>query len=188
MSTHLSRFFRQRRQSLKMSFGDVARRLGYVNVTKGSNKVIKFEMDGCIRPDLFRKLAKVLEVSNDDIRRCIEADRGEWQAWADEPITPHLVARVMCAVYSTKSIPPELHASREAMEEFASAFAKEWKWRVWLVLSKRTRVWFDEKGERTGITEDRFEECFGPYMRLGAKKFLLGLVDGVGPSVRHIGQ
>lgn len=56
------------------------------------------------------------------------------------PIEPHLVAQIMCAVYSTKRIPFELQASREAMEEFASAFAKERKWRVWLVLSKRIRV------------------------------------------------
>ena len=64
------------------------------------------------------------------------------------------------------------------MEQFASAFAKERRWRVWLVLSKRTRVWFNEKGEQTGVTEDTFEESFGPYMRLGGKKFMLGLLDG----------
>ena len=75
-------------------------------------------------------------------------------------------------------MPPELQASREAMEEFASAFAKERKWRVWLVLSKRTRVWFNEKGARTGGSEDTFEESFGPYMQIGGKKFLLGLLDG----------
>jgi transcriptional regulator with XRE-family HTH domain len=177
MSTHLSRFFRQRRESLKLSFGDVARRLGYKNVAKGANKVIKFERDGNIRPDLFRKLAAVLEISADDIRRCVEADKAEWVAWADEPIEPHLVARIMCAVYSTKSIPQELQSSQTAMEEFASAFAKERKWRVWLVLTKRTRICFDEKGHRTGVSEDTFEESFGPYMQLGAKKFVLGLLN-----------
>ncbi len=85
----------------------------------------------------------------------------------------------MPAVDSTKRIPIELQVSREAMEQFASAFAKERKWRVWLVLSKRTRVWFDEKGARTGVTEDTFERSFGPYMRLGGKEFVLGLLDGV---------
>jgi hypothetical protein len=84
----------------------------------------------------------------------------------------------MCAVYSTKMIPPEIQASRAAMEEFASVFAKECRWRVWLVLSKSISVWFNEKGERTGVTEDTFEESFGPYMRLAGKKFLLGLLDG----------
>jgi transcriptional regulator with XRE-family HTH domain len=180
MSTHLSCFFRQRREARKFSFGDVARRLGYKNVAKGANKVIKFERDGNIRPDLFSKLAAVLEISVEDIRRCIEEDKGEWERWADEPIEPHLVARVMCAVYSTKRIPVELQASRAAMEEFASEFASERRWRVWLVLSKRTRVWFDEKGARTGVTEDTFEESFGPFMRIGGKKFVLNLLNGGG--------
>ncbi len=125
MSTHLSRFFRQRREVRKLSFGDVARLLGYKNVAKGSNKVIKFERDGNIRPDLFSKLAAVLEISAEDIRRCIQEDKADWQRWSDEPIEPHLVARIMCAVYSTKRIPTELQESQEAMEEFASAFAKE---------------------------------------------------------------
>jgi hypothetical protein len=100
--------------------------------------------------------------------------------WADEPIEPHLVARIMCAVYSTKRIPVDLQASREAMEQFASAFAKERKWRVGLVLSKRTRVWFNEQGQRTGVTEDSFEESFGPYMQIGGKRFVLGLLDRSG--------
>ncbi len=178
MSTHLSRFFRQRREARKLSFGDLARRLGYKNVAKGANKVIKFERDGNIRPELFSKLAAALEISAEEIRRCIEADRAEWERWADEPIEPHLVARIMCAVYSTKRIPSDLQESREAMEEFASAFAKERRWRVWLVLSKRTRIWFDEKGNRTGVTEDTFEESFGPFMQLGGKTFVLNLLNG----------
>jgi hypothetical protein len=178
MTTHLSRFFRQCREARKLSFGDLARRLSYKNVTKGANKVIKFERDGNIRPDLFVKLAEVLKISADEIRRCIEADRAEWERWADEPIEPHLVARIMCAVYSTKRIPTELQSSREAMEQFASAFAKERKWRVWLVLTKRTRLWFDESGQRTGVSEDTFEESFGPYMQLGGRKFVLGLLNG----------
>jgi len=177
MTTHLSRFFRQRREGLTISYGDVARRLGYVNVTKGANKVIKFERDGNIKPELFHKLAAVLEISDDDIRRCIEADRAAWERWADQPIEPHLAARIMPAVYSTKRIPVELQASREAMEEFASAFARERKWRVWLVLTKRTRVWFDEQGQQVGMTEDTFEENFGPYMQIGGKRFVLGLLD-----------
>jgi len=177
MTTHLSRFFRQRREGRKLSFGDVARLLGYSNVAKGANKVIKFERDGNIRPELFRNLAAVLEISTDDIRRCMEADRAEWERWADEPIEPHLVARIMPAVYSTKRIPAELQASREAMEEFASAFAKERKWRVWLVLSKRIRIWFNERGKQTGVTEDTFEESFGPFMQIGGKKFVLGFLD-----------
>jgi transcriptional regulator with XRE-family HTH domain len=186
MSTYLARFFRQRREARKLSFGDVARLLGYKKVAKGANKIIKFERDGSIRPDLFRKLAVVLEISAEDIRRCVEADRADWQAWADEPIEPHLVARIIPAVYSTKRIPPEHQGSREAMEKFASAFARERRWRVWLVLSKRVRVWLNEKGQRTGVTFDTFEESFGPFMKIGGKRFLLGLLDR-GDFVREAG-
>lgn len=66
------------------------------------------------------------------------------------------------------------------MEQFASTFARDRKWRVWLMLSKRTRVWFNEKGERTGVSEDTFEESFGPYMQMGGRKFVLGLLDESG--------
>jgi hypothetical protein len=102
-----------------------------MNIAKGSNRILKFERDGNIQPDVFHKLAAALEISADDIRRCVEADKAEWEAWASEPIEPHLVARIMPAVYSTKRIPAELQASC-AIEEFASAFAKERRWRVWL--------------------------------------------------------
>jgi hypothetical protein len=64
------------------------------------------------------------------------------------------------------------------MEQLASTFAKERRWRVWLVLSKKTRIWFSEEGKRTGVSEDTFEESFGPFMRLGGRKFVLGLLDG----------
>src|SRR5947209_8439435 len=109
MTTHLSRFFRQRREARKRSFGDLSRQLGYKNVAKGANKVIKFERDGRVQPEFFRKLAATLDISAEDIRRCMEADKAQWEAWADEPLEAHLVARLMAAVYSTKRIPPELH-------------------------------------------------------------------------------
>jgi len=76
MTTHLSRFFRQRREARKVSFGDLARRLGYKNISKGSNRVIKFERDARIQPDLFRKLAAALEISADDIRHLHRGGRG----------------------------------------------------------------------------------------------------------------
>jgi len=86
MTTHLSRFFRQRREARKLSFGDLARRLGYKNVTKGSNKVIKFERDGSVHPNLLSKLAAALGISPGEIRRCVKADRAESKARSRQPI------------------------------------------------------------------------------------------------------
>ena len=173
MTTHLSRFFQQRRLAQQISFGDLARLCGYANVTKGANRVIKFERDGSIHPDLIHKLASALDISTAEIRQCVEADKAEWEAWADEPIEPHLIVRLMAAIYSPKSIPSELQVSRTAMEDYASAFCREKGMRVCLVLSRRTRVWFSVDGEITGVTEDTFEESHGPYMQIGGKKFLM---------------
>ena len=177
MSTHLSQFFRQRRLDKKFGFGEVARRCGYRNVSKGCNRIQKFEERGEIDSELFRKLASVLDISDDDIRRCIEADKAEWEQWADEPIEPYFVIRLMAAFYSHKSIPTELHSNREAMKQFASDFSKEKRLRVCLVLSRRVRVWFDRDGGVERTTEDSFDKSHAPYMRVCGKKFLLNLSE-----------
>jgi len=31
------------------------------------------------------------------------------------------------------------------------------------------RVWFNEKGDRTGVPEGTFEESFGPYTQIGGR-------------------
>ena len=53
---------------------------------------------------------------------------------------------------------------------------------------ERTCVRFDEKGDRTGVTEDSFEQSFGPYMQLEGTNFLLGLLNGGGPASGEIGR
>ncbi len=186
MTTNLSRFFQQRRITQKISFGDLARELGYTNLVKGANRIIKFEQNGSIHPDLFNKLASALKISTAEIRQCVEADKAEWDAWADEPIEPHLVVRLMAAIYSPKKIPTELQASRTAMEEYASAFSREKGMLAFLVLSRRTRVCFDRDGKNTGSMEDTFERSYGPYMRIGGRKFLLNLLGDGGSVVKTL--
>jgi hypothetical protein len=175
--SHLSQFFRQCRLGKKLGFGEVARRCGYKNITKGCNRIQKFEDGDEIDTELFRKIAAVLDISDADIARCIEADKADWERWVDAPIEPYLVLRLMAAFYSHTSIPTELHSNREAMEKFASDFSKEKRLRVCLVLSRRLRIWFDRDGGVERTTEDSFEKSHAPYMKLGGKKILLNLTD-----------
>ncbi len=186
MTTNLSRFFQQRRTTQKISFGDLARELGYKNIVKGANRIIKFEQNGSIHPDLFHKLALALNISTVEIIQCVEADRADWDAWADEPVEPHLVVRLMAAIYSPQKIPTELQGSRIAMEEYASAFSREKGMLVWAVLSRRLTVCFDREGNNTGSMEDTFERSYGPYMRIGGKKFLLNLSGDGGAVVKTL--
>jgi len=178
MKTNLSRFFRQRRIEQRLSFGEVARRCGYRNIAKGRNRIDKFETCGEIHAELFENLATALDISNDDIRRQVAADKKEWEQWADEPVEPYLIVRWMAALYSPRSIPAELQSDREAMKRFASDFARDnRRFRVCLVLCRRFRVWFDRDGSKECETEDTFEQSFQPYMRLGGRKFLLKILD-----------
>jgi hypothetical protein len=177
MSSHLSQFFHQRRLDKKFGFGDVARRCGYKNITKGCNRIQKFEDGDEIDTELFQKLTAVLDISDADIARCVEADKTEWEQWADESIEPYIVIRLMAAFYSHKNIPPNIHADQEAMKQFASDFSKEKRLRVCLVLSRRLRVWFDREGGVERTTEDTFDQSYGPYMRVSGKKFLMNLTD-----------
>lgn len=178
MRTNLSRFFRQRRIEQGLGFAEAARRCGYRNIAKGCNRIQQFENYGDIHDELLEKLATALDISNDDIRRCIAADKAEWEQWADEPVESYLIVRWMAALYSPRSIPAELQSDREAMKRFASDFARDnRRFRVCLVLCRRFRVWFDRDGSKEGETEDTFEQSFQPYMRLAGRKFLLNFLD-----------
>ena len=62
--SHLGNFFRGRRIEKGLAFGQLARLLGYKNVSGGCNRIQAFERGGKVRPDLLGKLAEVLEVSD----------------------------------------------------------------------------------------------------------------------------
>ena len=180
MATHVSRFFRQRRQALDLSLGELARRLGYQNVAKGANRIQRFEQEAEIPPDLFDKLTEALGITPAEIHDCVERDRAEWNEWADEPIEPHLVVRAIPGVYIRKAIPSDLHHDREAMEQFASEFLQQGPFTgAYLVLSRRNHVLFDREGRRAGVWGNTFERSFYPSMSLGrgGARFLFGSSD-----------
>ena len=178
MSTHLSRFFRERRIDLGLRPGDVARRMGYKSLHGACNKLIYFEERGDIPVDLFRKLAVALRIDDEIITGLIEQDRREylaqWTAWANEPVEPEIVFRAIPGVFAGHPIPEHLKTTEE-MEQYAQAFAIQNHKKTWLVLSRKLRVYFDEEGTKS-VQEAAPAECNGPYMRLGSskKRFLFG--------------
>ncbi len=173
-ATHLSRLFRQRRIDLGLSVEDLAQRCRLKNKAKVSETIQKFESikkfdkrRGEIPIEFLKRLAKVLEITDEEFSQCLETDRREWEKWASRPVEPYLIVRLMPAVYVCKSIPAELHSDRDAMERSASEFAKNHHFKVCLVLDRRTCVWFDRKGDIYEVTVDTFEESFQPYMNYG---------------------
>lgn len=160
--SHLSDLFRHRREASRISLGDLARHCGYTNVSKGSNRIQKFEATGDIEPSLLGKLASALGITCTEIHQAVALDRAEWETWAAEPIEPHLIVRLVAAFSSRSAIPLELRGERAAMEEYSADYAALNRVRVCLVLSRRLRVWFERDGRCSGVTEDTFGRRIGP--------------------------
>ena len=185
MSTHLSRFFRERRIELGLRHGEVAGRMGYKSIVGTANKIVRFEETGDILAAAFAKLAAVLGIDTETIERLVELDRRAylqaWTAWANEPVEPEIVFRAIPGVFAGHPLPAHLHTTEE-MEEYTQDFAIRYHKKTWLVLSRKLRVYFDEDGTKS-VQEAAPGEINGPWMRLGSsqKKFLFG-----GEGITHI--
>jgi hypothetical protein len=177
MSTHLSSHFEQARLSRNLKPSDLARLADCKNVLKNGNRIRKFELTGDISKELFDKLAVILEIDAATVERLVEKDRREffeaWLAWVNEPIQPHLVVRLMAAVYSRLAVPSEITTMDEA-EVWASKIAKENRRKCCLVWSRRISCWFSEDGTLFSKTEAVPGEPNAPWMKIGGKKFLFG--------------
>ena len=177
--SHLGDFFRNRRFEKKLSLGQLARLMGYSNVTKGANRIQTFEGGGKVAADLLGKLAGVLEIGPDDIRRVAYEDYTDWLAWANEPIRPHVVVRLLACVYQRIQLPDDA-LTKEAMEGFAANIARERKMRAWLVLSRRTSIYFDMDGNKHGPIEATPEMPCEPYAVIGGKRVQFDFGGGMG--------
>jgi transcriptional regulator with XRE-family HTH domain len=175
--SNLGSLFRQRRDERGLTTAQLARLLGYRNVTKGCNRIGRFEDGGKVAPDLLAGLSEALEVTPDEIRRSLDGDYKEWLAWADEPVRPYVVLRYMACVYSRVELPDDA-LSPEAAEVFASQLARERKLMVCLVVSRRLSIRFDSTGkeyQRLDATPDLPCE---PYAIIGGRRVQFDFTGG----------
>ena len=167
--SHLGKFFKTRRVEKGLSLGAAARILGYKNPTRGANRIQRFEGGGKITPDLFGRLAEVLEIGPDEIQQRMNEDYQDWLAWADEPIRPFVVVRLLACVYQRVQLPDDA-LTEEASEAFAAEVAGEKRMKAWLVLSRRASVYFDAEGRKGGRIEATPEMPCEPYAVIGGKR------------------
>jgi transcriptional regulator with XRE-family HTH domain len=165
----LGKLFRTRRTEKGLSFHQLAALAGYGNLNKGSNRIQRFESSGKIAPDLFAKLASILEVSPDEVRRSLAEDYREWLAWANVPIRPYVVSRLMACVYQRSELPDDA-LSTEAATDYAAKLARDSKRMIWLVLSRRVSIRFDATGKADLPAEATPEMPSVPYVTIGGKR------------------
>jgi transcriptional regulator with XRE-family HTH domain len=148
-----------------ISLGDLARRIGYCNVAKGSNRIQSFERTGVARSnDLPRRIAEVLGVGDEELRRVAWLDYLEWQRWLNEPVPMELIVRLMAAIYCRECLPEEL--TPVEAEQFAAQVARDRQRQVCLVASRRLSIYFDEQGNVIARNEVQ------PFVQIGGKRFL----------------
>jgi len=180
MSNHLGNYFRDRRSKHGYSLGQLARLAGYKNVSKGANKIARFEAAGVVKEELLAALADVLGIDLEQIEQLAEQDRQErlraWESWVSQPVAMQLIVRLMPAVYARKPLPEEINTHEEA-EAFACEYARENHFRVCLVLSRRHSVWVDAKGQVYARTEATPDQPNVPFMKLQGN-IRTFLVDG----------
>jgi len=176
VATRLSRFFEQQRLAKSLKPGQLAQLLGCTNLSKNGSRIRVFEQSGTISRELFEKLARYFEVDRQTIEELVELDRREffqkWLAWANEPIQPHLVLRLIAAVYSRRELNPDVVTIEDA-EDWAAAVARETGLRCCLVWSRKLSIWFDETGIISGRTEAAPNEPNVPWMGRSGKTFVL---------------
>lgn len=177
MTTHVARYFQKKRIEMGLKLSEVALLMGYQRTARslshGCNRLHKFETTGDIDIRQFTKLMAVLEIDQATVNARLQEDLADWLAWANEPIRPYLVVRLLAAIYSHAELPDEVQSAEEA-ERYASEFAKAHKHRVCLVLSRRLSVYFDDDGTFEYVSEAvPGGEPNQPYTVVGNRRCLM---------------
>lgn len=176
MKSALGTFFEQQRKAKAITLGQLPAMVGYRNGNKARRLWADLIGTGRCTTQFLRKVATAFGISAEVVQRLIDEDIAEnlraWEEWASQPVKPHLVIRIIAAVYCHGAIPEGL--SLEQAEAVASAKAREKGFRVCLVWSRRLSVYFDKNGEVEGRIKSTPDFDGTPYMSLKGRKFLLG--------------
>lgn len=180
MEHRLAGHFRAVRLSKGLTLGKLAGLVGYRNISKGANRIKTFEDTGGIHADLLAKLSDALGIDRETVKRLAEEDRREfveeWNAWANEPIRPYLVVRLMAAVYNRVELPDDIETPEEA-EAYAAAVCKKLHMRGCLVLSRRISVWLAADGTVESVTEAVPGKPNTPVTFIGGKSVTIQVKD-----------
>jgi hypothetical protein len=147
--THMAQHFQKKRIEMHLSLAQLAKTLGYVNISKGFRKIDAFERTGQCHPVLFAKLAAALGIDERQRARLEYLDYKEWLAAPANPPTPYLLRSL---IRGCIGLPEELKTVEE-MERYASDYARKHGAAVCLVLDKRIHVRFAADGSLRDIAE-----------------------------------
>jgi hypothetical protein len=171
-------YLAEQRRARHLNSHELARLVGYDNLTKGARRILALERDGVTVPGLLDKIVDALLLDRDHVFSLMDEDRREfqaaWEQWADEPVPPQLRRRWMAAVWGRVPMPTGL--TRGEAVEFAQVRAVEEERTFVLIWSRREEIWIYPTGE-TYERRMNFGDVAGPVMRLrghGERGFVFG--------------
>ena len=147
------------------------------NIRIGAPVMARPESSGKVAHDLLAKLITILEVTPDEVRRSTAEDYRQWLSWANEPIRPYLVAKLMACVYRWIE-PPDDALSTEAATDYAAKLARKSKKMVWLILLRRISIRFGATGKADLPLEAKLDMPCEPYLVIGGKPMTFDLTWG----------
>ena len=180
MQSALARHFATIRRRRGIRLGELARMIGYKNVSKGASQIDKFEKWNEIHETLLMKLADALGIDGQTVARLIQEDRHryvkEWTQWADSRVRPSLIFGHVGGFCWGETLPEG--TTREAAEEYAADIAKEKDRPILLVFSRRLSIDFDREGNRVSVNEAQPGDINVPYLRFGRRKAMFNFAAG----------
>ena len=147
--THMAKHFQKQRVEMRLSLTQLAKMVGYRNLSKGYRKIDEFERTGRCHPDLFAKLAVALGIDEATRNRLAYEDYKDWIRTPANPPTPYLLRAGLRACLDV----PEGLKTVEEMEKYASEQARQHGAAVCLVLNNRIYVRFAADGSLRDIAE-----------------------------------
>jgi len=146
---NLKRYVQAERVRQALTPQRVAATMGYRNINKGANKLLRFEESGFIDAEVFEKLIDALGLDPAHIHDLTEIDRREeadaWEQWVNTPSPMEMIVRIIPGIYVSEGLPGNLTTPVAAVE-FASAYAANNNRKACLRLSRKESVWIDEIG------------------------------------------
>ncbi len=172
MNKHLRSLFRKERLRQGIRLSELAAQVGYKNVNRGCNRILRFEREGVITEDLFQKLVNALDIQPDQIEEAVERDLEEWRKWIEQPVAPELILKPIPGVYLTEPIPESLQTEEEFIA-YARKVTKEIGVEACLALSRKESLWFGRDGELRFKSNARPGVPNIPYMTVGGSRRFL---------------
>jgi hypothetical protein len=186
-SNHLGQYLKARREALGLGRGEVVRRLGYTNLSRGSRRLSDLEEGRWANRDFLRRLTGVLRVGPQVVQGLIDRDRQEyvdaWNRWADEPVPIQAVVRCLPGFMAGLQVPDGVTTPEQALT-WAVETAKRVAKKVIVVASRRVCYTIHEDGRVDGPLVATPDDDVMPYTGLGDRRFLFGL-DGIGEVEPH---